>query len=131
MEDVQEEILENELVKYKRIERCKGKAAAVFKLKDSIFRSKKAPLDPIAIKDPNTGLQVMSPKEIKEVSLNYCIKLLTNRDPMPNFKDQFSAKVSLHMVRMNEVINNDIDELTPIMFQEAIDVISKKNGWQV
>ena len=126
--EVQNDLVEEELVKFKRIKESKGKAAAVFKLKDSIFGNKKSPLDPVALKDPNTGLLVTTPQEIKRVSLAYCVNHLTNREPKPEFRDQYAAKVFLHEIRMREIISNDIDELTPDTFQTALDVISKKPG---
>ena len=115
-------------MKFKRIKECIGKTAAVFKLRGSIFSSKKSPIDPIALQDPSSGILVLTPKEIMKVSLEYCVSLLTNREPKPEFVNQYNYKIFLHELRMKEKIPNDLDELTPEIFQTAINVITSKPG---
>ena len=67
--------------------KSKGKTAAIFKLKEKMFGSKKTPLDQIAILDPDTNNLVFTPKEIKAASLKYCTKLLTNQEPREEYKE--------------------------------------------
>ena len=77
---------------------------------------------------PTTGLPVYSPEEIKGVTLQYCVNLLTNRKPKPEYAEIINQKYELHEQRMNEVIFNDLEELTPEMFNSALRHLSSKHG---
>ena len=64
----------------------KGKAASIFLLKDKVIGSKKVRSEPVMIEDPEAGIPIDTPEGIKSVSLEYCTKLLTNREPKPSFQ---------------------------------------------
>ena len=68
----------------------------------------------------------MDPKEIKRVSLKYCVSILTNKEPKEEYRDQFKLKEELHKVRMLEVVEDDINELSEEMFYNAIEKVSQK-----
>ena len=78
--------------------------------------------------DPETGIDVFEPEEIKRVSLRYCVKLLTNRAPKEQYSQQFALKESLHWLRMQEVIENDINELSLDMFNKTLRSVSRKKA---
>ena len=106
----------------------KGRAAAIFKLKENISGPKKNPLDPVILIDPETGFEVMEPEEIKRVSLRYCVKLLTNREPKDQYVDIFRQKECLHWLRMKEYVSQDIDELTLDMFNNTLRSLARKKA---
>ena len=62
------------------------------------------------------------------VTLQYCVNLLTNRKPKPEYVEVINQKYELHEQRMNEVIFNDLDELSPEMFNSALRHLSSKHG---
>ena len=86
---------------------------------------KKSKLEPIALKDPESGILVMEPEEIKEVSVNYVVNLLKNRKPNAGFENIFKEKELLHEIRMDEKIPGDNEELTEDMYNKAIEKVSK------
>ena len=106
----------------------KGRAAAVFKLKENIVGPKKNPLDPVILTDPETGFDVMEAEDIKRVSLRYCVKLLTNRAPKEKYVEQFKRKERLHLLRMQECIEQDVDELSLGMFNKTLELLAKKKA---
>ena len=46
--------------------------------------------------NPKNNEEVTTPKEIKGVTLNYCVDILTNREPTEEFKDLMNEKERLH-----------------------------------
>ena len=108
------------------MKREKGRAASIFKLKENIVGAKRSPLEPFAVIDPQTGFEVMEPEAIKGVCLKYVVNMLTNRPPKAEFIELVNAKVRLHWMRMNEVIPNDIDELSLKMFNDTLRSLSRK-----
>ena len=120
IKEVQQKKLEDEMTKFRRIKASKGNSAAVFKLRDEVLGSSKQGLDPVVLLDPNTNLPVMTPEEIKTITLNYCVNLLSVRQPSEEYASQYERKVTLHNLRMNEIIDNDVDILTPEVFSEVL-----------
>ena len=57
---------------------------------------------------------------IKSESLKFCENLLTNRLPKPEFEEEVRAKERLHALRMKEIVDNDVEELSIDMFNEAL-----------
>ena len=106
----------------------KGRAAAIFKLKDKVIGPRKSPLEPAMIVDPESGVEIFEPEDIKRVSLKYCVELLTNRTPKEEYRELFKEKEGLHWLRMSESIENDLEELTPEMFDKTLNMISRKPG---
>ena len=66
--------------------KSKGMAAAMYKIKDKVQGVKEPPIDAMPIKDPETGILLTDPEEINEVTLNYCLDVLKDREPKPEFK---------------------------------------------
>ena len=121
----QRERFEKEIKSLKEIKATKGKAASIFDLKNRIVGSKKADQEATVVKDPATGKDVHEPAEIKKVSLAYCVKLLTNREPKDKFKDDIELKKRVHEVRMEEIVKDDI-ELSQDMFENSLKAVKKK-----
>ena len=88
----QRENFEKELKDIREMRKSKGKAAAVFNLKEKIVGSKSVGTEAVVIVDPNTKKEVYSPNEIKRVALEYCSKLLTNRQPKDGFEEDIVVK---------------------------------------
>ena len=129
--EVQSKAFETEITKLKTIKAKKGVSAAVFNLRGDILGSSKSSSDPISINDPTTGLPILSPMEIKKVTLDYCVKLLTNRKPKDEYIEVMRQKELLHDIRMQEIISNDFMELTPEMFNSTLRYLARKNGQNI
>ena len=56
------------------------------------------------------------------------MKLLTNWKPGQGYEEQFREKEASHRIQMAENIENDLDELTVEMFNDALEEIMKKPG---
>ena len=110
------------------LQRNKGKSAAVFGLKETIFGKRKKSQDRVVIKDPETGRDVSSPAEIKRVSLNYLVNLLTSKPPSIKYKDHIDNLRNLHSLRMAEKQVEDMEELPIAVFLKTFDNLSKKPG---
>ena len=119
--------LENEISKLKEVKARKGKAAAIFYLKDKIVGSKKTQQEPAVIKHPVTKKCVTDTKEIKRISLKYCVDLLTNREPREGFEEIIDMKRKVQEKRMSERIDDDF-EFTREFFDNCLDAIKKKNN---
>ena len=106
----------------------KGKAAAVFKLRETIIGSKKVSSDPVMVIDSKSSVPVMSPSEIKSSTLDYCVGLLSKKRPKDEYQGNYEGKVHLHNQRMIEVFENDCHELSVEMFNEVLTQLAKKPG---
>ena len=63
---------------------------------------------------------------MKLEALEYCQKLLTNREPKRQYAEDISLKHWVHSVRMNEVILNDADYLSEEMFEYTFQKLKEK-----
>ena len=110
----QREVFETELKELKDLKTTKGKAAAIFKTKNKIVGSKTIDSEAVVVFDPITKTEVYRPDDIMRVSLEYCCKLLTNRNPKNEFVQDIAMKRLVHDVRMNYTIDDDdeLEELT-------------------
>ena len=97
-------------------------------MRDRVSGPKKKTTDTVVIIDPLTGFPVDSPERIREVSLEYCVCLLTNREPKEGFREKILEKKRLHKERMEEVIADEEGELSSIQFAEALKKVSKNHG---
>ena len=90
--------------KLETIHEIKGKAAAVFSLKDRVVGSKKTPQEQVVIIDPKTGNEATDPKEIKRISLEFCLNLLKTMEPKEKYAGIIAKKRELHEERMSEIV---------------------------
>ena len=125
---VNSECIDANLIKFSKIQKTKGQSAAVFKLKEDILGPSKFSNDPVAIVDPETGIEVMTPQEIKKVSLKYCVRLLTNREPSDQYYDYVQRTKALHWERMTKMIKNDLTELLVEMYNDSLSILLKNPG---
>ena len=70
---------------------------------------------------------MFQPAEIRKASVQYCKKLLTNRDPKPGFEEDLAWKRAVHEIRMEEDNTND-DEFSYEVFQESLKMLKNKEG---
>ena len=70
----QSEKLETEILKVKALKQ--GRTGSVFKMRGIVEGKKKAKQDAQAVIDKETGELVVSNKEIKRVTLSYCLNVL-------------------------------------------------------
>ena len=78
-----------------KLKKEKGKSAAIFKLKEKIVGSKKTTQEAVVMKDPESGELIVENDELKKASVKYVSKLLTNRNPKEEFKEDFCLMESL------------------------------------
>ena len=98
----------------------------MFNLKEKVLGSKKAQQEPAVIKDPITNKLVTDVESIKKVSLKYCVDLLTNRKPKPEYEQFIEMKKEIHNERMAEVIENDV-EFSETLYNDCLKILKKKN----
>ena len=66
--------------------------------------------------------------EIKEVSLDYCVKLLTNRKPKDEYSDDIKLKNLVHDARMKLSSDDDNDQFSKDIFYETVEFLKKENN---
>ena len=118
---------EDELESLGREKKKKGKSSAIFNLQQRILGSKKTSLEAVAVEDPESGILVDDPERIKDISLKYCINLLTNRKPNPGYESVIERKLKLHEERMEERIEHDNEELSREQFEAALRAVERKH----
>ena len=131
-EKISNKIIQHQLKEYEKKLNClnklrneKGRSAAIFKLKEKIVGGKKVTQEAVTMKDPETGEIIVEREKLKEASVKYVSKLLTNRSPKEEFKNDFELMESLHELRANESPTYQV-EITDEDFQEFLKQISKK-----
>ena len=80
LKDIQTKKHEKDLKHLKELKSNKGKAAAIFSLRDKVLGMKKSSQEQVAVINPVTGHYVYTAEEIKQVSLDYCVNLLTKKE---------------------------------------------------
>ena len=124
----QREQFEKELCSLREVKTSKGMSAAVFKLKEKIVGPKSTKQEATVLIDPQSNLEVNTPEDIKRISLQYCVDLLTNRKPKDEFAEDIFLKDVVHLVRMEEEVNEEYTELTVDMFEKTYDILRKRKG---
>ena len=97
----------------------------VFKMKNMVEGSKKSGQEAQAIKDPKTGDLVVASSEIKKVTLEYCLEVLSNNEPNEENKDAVDLKEEL----IQEIMENKDGKfhVTEEAFERVMDNLEKKN----
>ena len=78
------------------------------------------------MKDPDTNAELASNKEVKEASLKYCVKLLSNRAPKKGYVDGLALIDRVHEARMEEKIENDVS-FSEEIFESSLKDLRLKN----
>ena len=115
---------EKEINSLKDLRKAKGASAAMYKLKEKVLKENTP--DAMAIEDPESGLLLTDPESIKEVTLNYCFDLLSDRKPKPEYEEKYNRKIELHNARMVEKVDGDKEDLESHQFEEALKTVNKK-----
>ena len=102
-----------------------GKMGAVFKMKNKLVGHKKSHQDPTAIRDPTTKDLVVSPEDIKRVTLEYCANNLKGNKPSNHVKEQVEKRTIYQKQRM-EVTSGDTFDITIEDFQTVLDRFMSK-----
>ena len=96
----------------------------VFNIKDKVNGSKKGAQEVTTMKDPITQKLLTKKKDIREASLDYCVQLLTNRNPKPGFEEDVQVKDIIHEIRMKEEIVGDV-EYTEELSEKSLEELKK------
>ena len=87
----------------------KGRVGQIFKMKESIGGSKKAPVAPHAIKDPKNNELLVANKDIKRATLEYCADNLRNKKADESVEEFVKARKALVEKKLNEASVDSID----------------------
>ena len=128
MNTIQSNQYERELKNLIVMKSVKGRSAAIFDLRDKVLGKKKTQQDAVIIINPETGENVFTPKEIKSVSLKYCVDLLTNKEPKKEYEDVTKYKEYIHSERMLELVEDDMEELPVTTFNKVYNDVCRKSG---
>ena len=120
LKEMEKETFEKDVKYLENLRKEKGKSAAVFSLKEKILGRKKRTQERVVLNDPETGRDVTTPAEIKRVSLNYLVNLLSNKTVRKEYSEALDVKRKLHFERMEEVMDDDIDELSIEAFEKTL-----------
>ena len=60
------------------------------------------------------------------MSLNYCVKLLKDREPKEGYREVVQEKDILHNERMKEKVVDDIEELPIEVFNKTLNILKNK-----
>ena len=77
------------------------------------------------MKDPESGELIVENDELKKASVKYVSKLLTNRNPKEEFKEDFCLMESLHEIRKHEPYVSQV-EISDEDFNDFLKQISQK-----
>ena len=87
----QEKAVNEELEKIKA---CKnGKAGKIWNIRKKVLGGKDKNMVSKAITNPKNGKMTLNKKEIKEVTLKYCMETLSNNKPDPGYEDEIKKKI--------------------------------------
>ena len=86
-------------------------------------------IEAVAIYDPASRSEVTSAEGIRKASLDYCTTLLTNRDPVEEFKVDIEVKAASHKQRMLDLEVYESDTLSDmnLLFHRQRDVKTAAN----
>ena len=90
--DVNVKNYEKEIEGLKMVMKNKGRSAAIYKLKEKVLGPKENKAEAMGIEDPETGQLITEPGAINETTLNYCLDLLTDRQPKPEYEEIYKEK---------------------------------------
>ena len=108
------------------LKQTKGKSAAVFSTLRKIVGSKKMGQEQVSMRDPKTNLEVFEPDDIKIVSLQYCVDLLTERNAYDEHKDYYYVQDMIYVLRCEENTNDDDKELLIEDFEKRLKLLNTK-----
>ena len=96
LEEIVKEDNDNLRAEYIALNKVTDPNAKIWKLRSSILGPKNKPQVPTCINHPNTGEIITNPDEIKRVTLEHNIKILTKNQARPEDKELNEAKLKTH-----------------------------------
>ena len=78
------------------------KAGKIWEIRKEVLGGKKACLEATAIIHPESGKLVVSRREIKEISLEYCKSTLRNNVPSEDYHEHIQSKIQKVKVKVSE-----------------------------
>ena len=84
-----------------------GRVGQVYNMMKYLTGDKKEGQEPVAIKDPKTNQLVVAPKDIKRVTLKYCVDNLTKKEPAKEHEQVKELRKSIHNKRMEKCEDDD------------------------
>ena len=124
--EIQKVDVEKGIKEVMMMKNSKGKSAAIFKTLQKINGSKKTNQEQVAMKHPETDLEIFEPKEIKSASLEYCVNLLTKKNCHEEYKDDFYIQDMIHLLRCEEEEDDEYNELQFDDFNNRMKVLKTK-----
>ena len=102
----------------------KGRCGKVFEMKTIVEGPKKAGQEALAVKNPSNGEVVVNSKEVKKVTLKYCLDVLNNNKPDDGVAE--SVKITNNIFK--EIIKSKDEEfeVTEDVFEEVLNNLEKK-----
>ena len=101
-----------------------GRVGNIFRIKKLIGGPKKTPQEAAAIKDPKTGELLVSKKDIKRATLEYCVQNLKNNKPNGDLKDQVimrkRTKIEKMKDRQGETFHVNYDDFEEVLTKLAV-----------
>ena len=126
LEDIIKE--ENETLKTEYIElnKVKDTTAKIWKFRTSVLGPKHKAQEPTCISHPVTGELVANPEDIKKVSLEHNLKILTKNTAQPQDKELDEQKLATHNMIM-EADNKDQDKLEFSTYETVLKRLTLKD----
>ena len=125
--ELQKEEVENEIEKVMMIKQKKGRSAAIFKTLTKICGDRKETQEQVAMIDPLTRAWIYEPNQIKEVSLKYCVDLLTQRNIDKKHEQYFFVQDMLHWVRYQDMQQQNGDQLCRGDYDNRLKLLKTKH----
>ena len=128
LKEIERNKLEKDMRQLENLKENKGRAAAVFSLKDKILGKKKVSQDQVVLTDPVTGKDVYTPAEIKRVSLDYLVNILKTEEPSEKYAEEVARRKEVHYERMEEIVPDDLEELPEETFWKTLVKLEQRPG---
>ena len=114
----------DEQVKKVENENKDDRPATIFQIANLIRGAKKVDMEATAIKDPLSGKIVVSHKEIKKITLEYCVKNLEEKHTEEGYEKENNLRRLLHNKRMEERLDEGF-EVTEKLFKKVASKVEK------
>ena len=99
----------------------------MFNTLTKICGDKKESQEQVAMINPVSRAWVYEPNEIKEVSLKYCVDLLTKRNIDKKYEQYFFVQDMLHWVRYQDTQPQNGDQLYREDFDKRLKILKTKH----
>ena len=94
-------------------------------IKEKVLGRKQLATEPTTIIDPLSGKEISNPKKIRDTSVKYCKRLLTNREPKDEFKDDLNYKKKVHESIMENKRDDKDEDLNRSKFESSWNILMR------